>query len=323
MVDSIKGGCGKTTFSIMLAQFLQRMNQDRYVEDRICLLDFDFLGTGLVSLFFGTSEKIEEKLLKKHEYITKIIRGFDTGYKKYLCDCKIDDDSFLVGFGDPDYRRKEAYYMSSQLNYTPVIHYEIFRNGICQILKSGFRDQIDKVVNSVVLDMSPGVDAYSCIVKDCLFDKTYSDFLDEEDKRYYFLMTGIDNSQLYAAANYFQEFMRDVDKCPNKLFIVLNDWVNIAAGDKSMTEKEQKELYQAWTREFECYVGDSFVGDQVKVYFLIPHYFDKYWECIHKREALINNRNKIFLEIPFRYWKEWGDEELKEVRADDCKEILN
>lgn len=321
MIDSIKGGCGKTTFAIMLAQFLQKANEARDVDDRVCLLDLDFLGTGLAYLFFA--ESVNTRLTKDYEYITKIIRGFDIDDKKYLYDGKIGDTPFLVGFGEPDYRKKEACYISSKLNYTPVIHYGIFRNGIQRILKRSFKDQIDKNVESVVLDMSPGMDAYSQIVKDCLFDKRYSSFLNEDDKRYYFLMTGTDNSQLHAAGNYFEEFINSEDKKPDRMFIVLNDWVDLAIGDGANDDKK-REFYDAWISEFESSLKIP-EADKDNIVFLIPHYFGKYWMRTHERTALVDAEKDgdVFEALPFRYWKKWNEMNLRVVNAQDCKEFID
>lgn len=323
MIDSIKGGCGKTTFSIMLAQFLQKVNEDSDKNDRVCLLDFDFLGTGLAPLFFAQS--LEKQFSNDYEYLTKIIRGFNIDDKKYLYDGKIGETPFLVGFSDPDYRRKEAYYISSKLNYTPAIHYGVFRDGIRRILKNNFEDQIDTSVESIVLDMSPGMDAYSQIVKDCLFNKRYSAFVNEDDKRYYFLMAGTDNSQLHAAANYFQEFVNSEDERPDRIFIVLNDWVGLAIGERGGGEKDRgKEVYDAWLLEFENNL-DIPERDEVDIIFLIPHYFEKYWTTTHQRIALVDTKKNedVFEAIPFRYWKKWGEKELKVVEAEECKEIIS
>ena len=44
VVQSVKGGCGKTTFSIMLSSFLG-LNKNREKMGETCLLDVDFQGT--------------------------------------------------------------------------------------------------------------------------------------------------------------------------------------------------------------------------------------------------------------------------------------
>ena len=50
IVQSVKGGCGKTTFSIMLAGFLgKKENRDEC--GKTCLVDADFQGTSLIHLF--------------------------------------------------------------------------------------------------------------------------------------------------------------------------------------------------------------------------------------------------------------------------------
>ena len=49
IVDSIKGGCGKTSFSLMLASALYNEKK----EQPPCLFDMDFQGTSLAYLLFG------------------------------------------------------------------------------------------------------------------------------------------------------------------------------------------------------------------------------------------------------------------------------
>ena len=128
LIDSIKGGCGKTTFAIMLTQYLEQIAE---ADNHTVLLDFDFLGTGLINLFL-TKDQITE-FEKNHKYVTDKIRGFKTEDAKYICDCTIEDTHFYVAFGNPEYMTKHAYRLSSKFNYTPVINYGIFRRGIQSI----------------------------------------------------------------------------------------------------------------------------------------------------------------------------------------------
>lgn len=321
IVDSIKGGCGKTTFSIMLSQYLQKMDSGR----NTCLLDFDFLGTGLLNLFLD--EKTREAFRSSHCYLTEIIRGFNVGNKPFLYDCNVDESRFLIGFGESSYKSKGAFAVSSKFNYTPVTSYGVFRNGLKNILASGgggasLDSQVNGGIQNVVMDMSPGMDTYSEIVKECMLDKRHSYFLPKNVKRYYFLMMGMDSSHIVAAQNYFQSFMDSEDKVPDKIFVVIND---IQKRAKAISDSEV-EVYKAVISEFKRGVK-SIAKYHRKTHFLVLNHFDNYSMKLHLREALMSTKkskyDNIFLSTPFRFWGDWDEESLHVVDTEDWKEIVN
>lgn len=325
VIDSIKGGCGKTTFSIMLSQFLQSEKQ----ENITCLLDFDFLGTGLLDIFLNDVEK--ERFNNEYIFITEKIRGFHAEGRKYIYKHEVQGKIFYIGFGEPQYRARSAYALSSEFNYTPVTSYGVFRNGIQSILKESlegnlesqiFRDDKEKVEN-IVMDMSPGMDAYSEVVKGCIFDKRHSQFIDQESKRYYFLMMGMDPSHISAAKNYFQTFMNGDDKIPDKIFVVINDIQLMAPSAAEHHSETVEQCYEAMIDLFKTGIrlNDE---NQKKIYFLVLNHYDNYTLNLHLCQP-IGAVDDIFDVKPFRFWSSWKNAKVQEVNGDEewLKEILN
>lgn len=246
IIDSIKGGCGKTTFAIALTEYLEKKYSEIKQGDNpnewqhACLLDVDFLGTGMIDLFFKKEKKKE--YLTEHMYLTDVIRGFGTKDKKYIGEFPISDRPLYIGFSDPDFKTKEQFRCSSKYNYATVISYGIFRSGVQKILKRGALDeQIKGKVSSIVLDMSPGLDAYSEAVKENIFDKRHSDFMEESDRRNYYFMVGMDHSHLSSAKEYFSEFLKGDDKREaDQMFIVFNDALQFFSRKNKFDEKTKK-----------------------------------------------------------------------------------
>lgn len=55
IIDSVKGGCGKTTFGIMLSLLLDkyRTKKKNNGETMACMVDVDIQGSALLYLLFG------------------------------------------------------------------------------------------------------------------------------------------------------------------------------------------------------------------------------------------------------------------------------
>lgn len=319
IIDSIKGGCGKTTFAIMLTEYLERKYKEKGEVDpekaeHACLLDVDFVGTGMVDLFFSADQKKE--YLKEHTYLTDRIRGFRVEDQQYIASFPICGRTIYVGFGDPDFKTKEKFRFSSKYNYTTVIGYGIFRSGIKSVLKKGaLEQQIKGKVGSVVLDMSPGLDAYSESVKDSIFDKNYSSFLDKRDRRNYYLMVGMDASHLSSARDYFYEFLTGEDKMSaDQIFIVFDDVLQYFAGRPGENlggTQEEKEQYNSRIEKF-CEILKQFPEDlQEKIHFLVLNPFYEYSKILHTLKNLSylsaeteDNRgmfHDFFTKSPFRF----------------------
>ena len=331
MIDSIKGGCGKSTFAIMLADYLERKEIEGGNPFHTCLLDFDFLGTGLINIFLTETEINEFK--SDYIFITDRIRDFQTEAEKYIYKWKTEKHCFFIGFGDPDYRSKQVYSLSSKFNYTPVVNLGGFRKGIQSIIGINDKDgkeiselesQISGKVKNIVMDMSPGMDSYSEAVKECFFDKRHSIALSDKCKTKYFLMTGMDPSHIAAAKSYFKMFVNSEDKIPDKIFIVINDPMCIA---QKLAEKEnmsEGEIYEAAVRKFteKFELDDEY---RKRICFIILNYFEEYVQLIHQQLPLSSRTekeiNEIFKGTPFKYWMQWDDSKIRLVVAEEIDKL--
>ena len=316
LIDSIKGGCGKTTFAIMLTEFLERM-QGR--TGHTVLLDFDFLGTGLINLFLSEDQLKDFK--QNNIYITEKIRDFHTGDQPYIYSKKVKGIPLYVAFGNPEYMTKHAYRISSKFNYTPVINYGIFRSGIQHILhdEDALERQIRGNVKNIVIDMSPGIDSYSEAVKECFFDKRHSLNLKGKTRCTYVLMMGTDPSHVAAAKNYFELLVNSDDKMPDKIYIIINDSMRIA---RLINPDAEIDSYNALVNLFrQISIGPEY---QERIEFFVLNYFENYAKKIHENIALFadsiessEDGETIFLDNPFRFWGTWTSEGLKEIKGSD------
>ena len=346
IIDSIKGGCGKTTFAIALTEYLERKYDERKQGDNseewehACLLDMDFVGTGMIDLFF--KEEGKKEYLTEHRYLTDKIRNFPGANQRYIGKIPIADRMLYIGFGDPNFKIKERFRSSSKYNYATVISYGIFRSGIQGILETGFLEkQIRGKISSIVLDMSPGLDPYSEAVKENIFDKRYSDFMEVSDRRNYYFMVGLDQSHLSSAKEYCRELLNGEDKKEaDHIFIVFNDVLQYFSGRNmsATNENESRTQYNSRIGEFHKELMSVVQVEETKkkIHYLVLNPFADYAKALHYLEPLEKSLKKskdFFGTVPFRYTalkakaetKNSKDEneiyEAQEYKTDD-KELL-
>src|SRR5699024_4575171 len=142
IIDSVKGGCGKTTFSLMLSLLLD----DHYKEKRnndelnVCLIDMDIQGSALAYLLFGgnyfqdekkwntfkflndrivavgDSWKETEKYMHRFRFWDKTEDGKKAEKEEKIKDCK--GPGIDVIFSDPRPKIKKKYRSLSNQNYS-------------------------------------------------------------------------------------------------------------------------------------------------------------------------------------------------------------
>ena len=238
-INSIKGGCGKTTFSIFLAKYLQTVNQD-------CLiLDMDFQGTAMETLFMGEGKKscceykyLNDAVREGKEIWEYIVRNYIT--KKIYID---------TVFADSGVKAKEKLRISSKNGYSPVIQYNIFKGGLQKFLKKFNGGQY----KHFILDMPPNADGFSRTALECVMEKNYG-VRGEEDLVNLFFVSGIDLGQIEQTIEEVNALLTDKDNIYfDNFFIVLND--NIVRNDckigffESIAEKLANDLTSGLSEE--------------------------------------------------------------------------
>jgi len=168
IVDSVKGGCGKTTEAIASA-----IRSNLLDKKKTCVIDMDILGTSIEQTLMG-------KCFVGHDPIEKFITH---SAKKYLNDLAEDPDTLLkskdcisniilytpsgeanVSFilSSPYDKDKRRFKLSGSSNYTVQITPTHFRGVINKLINH----LIDDEYETIIFDMPPNSDVYT----DCVFD---------------------------------------------------------------------------------------------------------------------------------------------------------
>lgn len=262
-VNSIKGGCGKTTFSVFLANYLYickiKASEDTFNEssgqkdgkdvqheddmqkasnsstehDECIIFDMDFQGTSMESLFWGSFEGTAGKPSFKnsygHKYLNAAIRE-DGKIDDYIVHNPLTDEIILdVIFADSNVKAKERLRISPKMGYSPVVQYNIFKGGLLKFLNK-FKDM---GYRHFIFDMPPNSDGFSGAAMECVMNNHVDgakNFLDRNGIRQkkdivnLFYVTGIDPGQVKETVKEVMEQLVNRDHMHfDNIFIVMND----------------------------------------------------------------------------------------------------
>ena len=245
IVDSVKGGSGKTTFALMLSLLLDnRLTEKRENEESsVCLVDMDIQGSALLYLLFGKSFLDGKKDGESIAYLNdRVIAVGEESDKKwdyinafYFKDNRSSGPRTDVILCDPRTESKKKFRSMSNQNYSPEVLYSTYRMGLGNML-SGLNGMEAYLHKHVIFDMPPNADGYSDAVYDVLIKKEYS-VMGKNDKCNLFLMSTMDKGQQLATLDYFfeQASSENFQKF-DKIFFVFNDW----CGFKEISTKTLK-----------------------------------------------------------------------------------
>ena len=237
IIDSVKGGCGKTTFAIMLSivlnHYLTGSRSDN--ETSSCLIDMDIQGSALLYLLYGKT--FLDRPQKDFEFLNdRVIAVGENGEtaKKFVNPFCFKNDSksrFDVIFCDPRTDSKKKFRSMSNQNYSPEVLYSTFRMGLANMLSS-VKGQSPYKYSQIIFDMPPNADGYSDAVYDILLKKDYS-VLKRGEACNLFLLHTLDRGQMQATLDYFSELalLENFHKL-KKIFFVFNDWCGYKNADE-------------------------------------------------------------------------------------------
>lgn len=249
IVDSVKGGSGKTTFALMLSLLLDNeLTKSRENnETSVCLIDMDIQGSALMYLLYGKSFLDGEKDKDKTERIAYlndrvIAVGEESQAKRNYINPFCFDGNETSGpwtdviFCDPRTDSKKKFRSMSNQNYSPEVLYSTYRMGLGNML-ANLKKTKPYLHKHVVFDMPPNADGYSDAVYDVMLKKEYS-VMRRGDKCNLFLLSTLDMGQLSATLDYFFEVTSSENfQKINKIFFVFNDW----CGFKKIPAQEDDE----------------------------------------------------------------------------------
>lgn len=228
-VTSIKGGCGKTTFSVFLARYLEdackESEKSTEKEEHCLIFDMDFQGTSMENLFWG----IPKDMPKAHKYLNAAIRE-SREIDDFIVKNLISEDVVLdTIFADSDVKEKEKFRISSRTGYSPAVQYNVFKGGLIRFLN---KFMAKKTYKHFIFDMPPNSDGYSSAAMECVMDSAlekkgemlnYYKIKKKQDVINLFYLTSFDAGQILQTINHIVDDLKNRDFYFDNLFLVLNN----------------------------------------------------------------------------------------------------
>jgi len=263
VVNSVKGGCGKSTFSLFMADYLSRNKINNVI------IDLDICGS---SWYLSNKSFLEKK--EKCSFLTDLILD----YKGNI----IRDHVFKVRTGeDADHLEPTIHVVMSDPQKAGIINEEevdLFESTVLQLIKSfqGITDyeylkekdisKVEEPVADIILDMPPGYETHSeRILKHLLIDlnsELYLDYFKKKDSRsiynnksqkgyeiYLYMLSGVDRAKLepniYYINNLYKGLTYSTDITvfnPKRIFYIINNVDNPQIDNKSSEKNSVSEL---------------------------------------------------------------------------------
>lgn len=234
IVDSVKGGCGKTALAICKALELANAND----KNKVCFIDMDLLGTSIEEYLKITlcsdlkprlhylSEMFSDKYAIRREKCIRKLMFTKTNFqllktelsKDALEDEDLKKDYIKIGsnFSSPLEKHKKLFKPNVTTHYTNHIDYDFFARKL-EIL---FEELENGGYTHIVIDMPPNSDPYTDSVFDLLLNK------EKLNKVHLLLISTYDRSHIKANLEWFNDKTVSSDHnwiCFDKISIILND----------------------------------------------------------------------------------------------------
>lgn len=265
LINSVKGGCGKTTFSIWMSYYLGHS----------LLIDMDLLGTSMQVLFHGNVENRGEA------YTNDVFQGVKNSTKKFAEKISLQNGRDMnVILSSMEYKAKDRFKAGKYSGYSPIVKHSMFRLGIRELLKHNLSIN-GETVEHFVFDMPPNSDGFSDAAMECIFNPKYSD-LKKEDRKNLFIMVGADWGQTIATIYELKDLvLRSDESVPDRIFLVLNNNHGRTFGnaDYQMRKEEIQKAVREWSLEEKT---------RDKIFFLRVEHNEHYKQLGITAEGLIN-----------------------------------
>lgn len=251
IIDSVKGGSGKTSLSLMLALAAQRYMREREHKNHTnysLLMDMDMQGSALRYLLFGDNPPDEKKVpdtlndailkyytKKMPEFISKPSFFFSSD----IGEVPSSDDEATAGEGgqseeyqiavalaSTEMSDRDRFRAVSRMNYSSHITYDAFNSGLKTVLKeSNLNSYLPDRLQYVFFDMPPNSNGYSdCILELLLSDNVANSTVDSKYPRNYFELMTLDHGHIRATLDWFQHYVqRERYHFPDHFFFVFSN----------------------------------------------------------------------------------------------------
>lgn len=239
IIDSVKGGSGKTSLSLMLAMAAQHsLNEDAKEKGKdsavqTLVLDMDMQGSALAEMLYG---KTREGMDGRAEQFLdqRILSYYCKGSKKFISypifklfksDGEQPENTVKIGvaMASPKLEDRMAFRASSRQNYSSQITYTAFTAGLREVLHG-----LDTVCSAppryVFFDMPPNSNGYSDAVLELLLQKEEGLWPGKGNCCNYFALTTLDRGHIKATLNWFEHFVNEkYSSFPDRFFFTFSN----------------------------------------------------------------------------------------------------
>lgn len=306
-IKSVKGGCGKTAYSVFLANYIAQTGRDK----KCLFIDMDWQGTAMQYLFRGNKDKAEKKYVNQAIEACKNIEDF-------IVKNEVGGTSIYTMFADPS--------SSTKARYRP----SVFENsyGIEKDLRlfgAGFKKLLTKLNEAenyqyMIFDMPPNFDSYADMAMNCMLaGKSEDSKLEIEARVNLFYIMGPDRGHFEATMEdirylYQEKNVRNFDN----LFIVLNENSSI---DDDMKKKLKSRFGDCRTEIEKMNLAQDEID---RIHFITSAFNAEYFKYCVEGTPLIDNRTgkKVLSSMPLTNYAEIRDEEISELIVDN-KVLIN
>lgn len=235
IIDSVKGGSGKTSLSLMLAMAAQHSlevaanKEEKDPEVQTLVLDMDMQGSALAEMLFGNAEVGANG--KAEQYLDQRLLAYYRKDPKSFISYPIfefmgqPEDKVKIGvaLASPKVEDRMVFRASSRQNYSSQITYTAFTAGLREVLH-GLDAACSAPPRYVFFDMPPNSNGYSDAVLELLLQKEEGLWSDKGTCCNYFALTTLDRSHINATLNWFEDFVKDkYSSFPDRFFFTFSN----------------------------------------------------------------------------------------------------
>lgn len=257
IIDSVKGGSGKSSLSLMLTLAAQKyMQETKHTEGDIrhsLLMDMDMQGSSLDYLLFegGKDEAANARLNRAPDTLNDaILRYYRRKIPRFISKPEF---FFSNAFGDVpsiheeptegEGRPRNSYKIAvalastkmedrdcfravSRMNYSSQITYDAFGSGLRAVLKeSNLKSYLPDELKYVFFDMPPNSNGYSdCVLELLLSGSEGKSAIDSTHFRNYFELMTLDHGHVSATLDWFEQFVTcERYRFPDHFFFVFSN----------------------------------------------------------------------------------------------------
>ena len=330
IVDSIKGGCGKTSFSLMLASALYNEKK----EQPPCLFDMDFQGTSLAYLLFGKkagkdwkksigldmflNERVVSPKDKRVHYLIKAEWRGDSNNEDLYSSGSDLKSAFYVAMEDPDPKKKDRYKERSNQNYSSEVTYEIFRYGLSRLLEADdLGTELPTTPQHVILDMPPTIDGYSDAALGCL--------LNGHKHVNYFIMMTFDQSHIHITMDWFKDFLtkEQSQNMPERIFFTFALTPRDRRQDMD-SDADMIKLFTERTKWMRDIIKDEMnLSEELRdrIYFVVVGHNDEYYQLCCKQDGIITV--PVDMSMPVIFIEDYKGNLEKDKATKVCLQVMN